>query len=236
MTPKILIARIARGAWNKCEISDFLVNAYGQADLVEGLCFVTVDQEPTSSARNKAVAVAKEYGADITFQVDDDMVPSLDFFARAVKHLMRQRGPHCVGSPYCGARANGRKVQVFKKINRPPDVGHETWQELLERKKRPAADRVTRKEAVSKEGIEEVYMIGTGLIAFDMRCFDHLTKPYFRYTFTDETEENVQQTEDIYFTQRLSESGGKVWADWSCWSGHAKEEIVTAPTLKDCDE
>lgn len=214
--PRIIIATIARGGWSKAEVG---YAHFAAAFTRHGgnIAPMLIDQEPTPSARNRAVAVAqREIGKDgILFMVDDDMLPNFDFFGRAVDHLTSRCGAVCIGSPYCGARAAGRLVQVFDRATEGGTV------------------RISRAEAIKRKGIELVQQVGTGWIAFNMQCFELVPVPWFFYTYTSETQDQVKETEDLVFTRRLTEAGGRVYCDWNCWSSHSKPETITKPEVGD---
>ena len=78
--------------------------------------------------------------------------------------------------------------------------------------------------------------IGTGLIAFNMACFDVVEKsnllPWFDYDYSDPPyNTDVSQTEDYHFLHNLINAGGRVFCDWESWSEHAKVELVGKPQL-----
>ena len=208
----ILIVDFARGRWQRGEVSSWLAEVRTAAGTVPGLAPIqhgSMDQEPTTAARNKAASVARQLSANILFMVDNDMAPSVPFFYSAIEFLRTHRGAVCIGSPYCGAPPL-ELVQVRDKIG--GDV-----------------QRGNRDDAARADGIKLVREIGTGLIAFNMACFDSLDHPYFRYTYTSPEETDVDETEDFNITRRLTEKGGRVYIDWNSWSGHAKNKIVGKP-------
>lgn len=216
----ILIARICRGSWERCEVGDFLVSSFVYAaHNGVNMLLGNVDQEPTTAARNNAVSQALAAGIDILIMVDDDMVPAPRFFEQAVQfwnggktgrgglNMRPFNKDRCVlGSPYCGSPP-GRLVQVLDS-----DL-----------------QRMTRQFAMNRSGIGQVRCVGTGLIAIDLRCLSLIEPPYFDYDYTDAVRTNVKWTEDFYFCNRIHEAGGKVWCAWDQWSGHAKTEVVGKP-------
>lgn len=207
----VLIARIARGKWERSEVGTWLAQCY--CDALTGrvkigrLIHELVDAEPTSVARNAAVRVARRESFDVLFMVDADMVPAGGFFMHALRFLKDATGAVIIGSPYCGVPP-ACDVQVMK----------------------PGTfERYTRDEAKALTGNTAVGAIGTGLLAFNVAAFDKLSPPYFDYEYPDERRETVSRTEDVSFTRRLTEAGGRVFAAWDEWSGHAKEAIVGKP-------
>lgn len=207
----VLIVRIARGSWERCEVGSWLAGVTAHAvgaglDIRIG----TIDQEPTTTARNKAVRVAREIGAGVLVMVDDDMLPAEGFFPRALDFLAKHPGPVVVGSPYCGARSAGCPVQVML----------------------PAGDglaRVHRDYAAGRTGFEPVGAVGTGLIACNLLAFAAVEPPFFDYAYTSPAREEVAETEDFHFCRKLTAAGGRVWVDWDSWSGHCKAEVIGKP-------
>lgn len=208
----VLILRIARGCWERCEVGTWLADCFCQHGMgrtkTQTLMHGVIDGEPTPAARNSAVVAAKQARADVLVMVDNDMDPSPTFFAHAIEFLASRKGSVCIGSPYCGA-APERLVQATR-IN-----------DLV---------RFYREDAAEMNGDKLVSCIGTGLIACRMQCFDTLEAPWFDYEYTDALRHTVKTTEDFYFTRRLSEAGGRVYAAWDHWSGHAKTEVIQKPT------
>lgn len=208
----VLLMHIAHGRNERCEVGTWLVDCYVQmlrglpVNLGNGL----VDGFPTSTARNSAVLEAQAAGADVLVQVDDDMLPSLSFFAHAVEFLSHHPGAVCIGSPYCGA-APAHNVQVMRRD----------------------FSRFGRDEAAAKTGDELVGAIGTGLLACRLECFERVEPPWFEYEYADRYHATLIRTEDIHFTRRLTEAGGRVYCAWDHWSSHAKVEIVGKPEPAD---
>ena len=207
----VLILRVCRGQWERCEVGTWLVDSFCQAGTLQvkmgQLLHGVIDGEPTSAARNAAVLAARQAGAGALIMVDADMAPAPGFFAHAVKFLTRHTGAVVIGSPYCGAPP-GRLVQV---------TGREDF------------ERVPRSEAARKAGDELVGCIGTGLLACRLEAFEAVEAPWFDYGYEDEYHAKVDRTEDFFFTRRLTEAGGRVYAAFDHWSGHAKESVIGKP-------
>jgi hypothetical protein len=207
---RVLLVRICRGSWERVEVGRFLAHACCVAALDRHIDVLVqdVDQEPTSCARNAAVALARQIGAGILLMVDADMLPSLTFFQHAINFLLAHRGAVVIGSPYCGAPP-GRLVQVLGQ----------------------GAARVSRSEAARATGTQLVYCVGTGLFAANMAAFDLLPPPQFDYEY-EGPERTLATTEDFAFCRRFSDAGGRVYCAWGHWSSHAKVEIVGKPELE----
>ena len=216
---KVLIAVISRGLNIRGPAAIWLVQAFNdQVDPSAQVVGVDLcSAEPTSRARNMAVKRAREItnlqANDILIMLDDDIHPALDWYNRATRFLSDYPGPTCFASPYRGAPPE-RKVEV-QHID-----GH----------------RFTQEEAANRHNIEQVAAIGTGLIAFNMACFDVVEKsnllPWFDYDYSDPPyNTDVSQTEDYHFLHNLINAGGRVFCDWESWSEHVKVELVGKPQL-----
>jgi hypothetical protein len=216
---KVLISFISRGMSLRGPAAIWLVEAFNdQVDPSAQVVGIDLcSAEPTSRARNMAVKRARKEvsltARDILIMVDDDIHPSMGWYNRATRFLEDYPGPTCFASPYRGAPPE-RRVEV-QHID-----GH----------------RFTQEEAANKKDIEQVAAIGTGLIAFNMACFDQVEKanllPWFEYDYSDPPyNTDVSQTEDYHFLHNLILAGGRVFCDWESWSGHAKVEIVGKPEL-----
>lgn len=204
----VLILRIARGKWERAEVGTWLADCYCQVQsglklgrLLHGI----IDGEPTSAARNSAVFSARRAEVDVLVMVDADMDPAPGFFRRAVEFLADHRGAVVIGSPYCGA---------------PPECNVQAT---------IGGARIGRTEAAAMQGIRLVGCIGTGLIACNLAAFDAMEGPCFDYSYATPGREQVSETEDFQFTRRLTAAGGRVYADFDSWSGHAKESIIGKP-------
>jgi hypothetical protein len=220
---KVAIARISRGCSERTETGTWLaacfVDPIVPANLIPALD--VLDVEPTPLARIKAVMRAREAGyraGDVLIMIDNDMVPPDDctgvgdnWYNRAVRFFEDRPGPNVFASPYCGA-APKRDVQAV-------DIN---------------GVRYTRERAALCRHIDQVAGMGTGLMAFDMACFDVIEKagllPWFEYTYEDPPyNSRMSSTEDMVFCRKLNDAGGRIYCDWESWSGHAKVEIVRKP-------
>ena len=216
MAAKIIIARVARGSWTRTEVSDFIVGAYCSSSPLAGKIVVaTVDQEPTSCARNMVVKQCRAHGwnkDDVIMMVDDDMIPNPGFFDEALRVLYHNPGPTVVASPYCGA-ASGFPVLVQEKDHNGILRG------------------ISRQAAARKTGTQETFLVGTGLIATTLATFDAISPPYFDYTYDSQEMNQAVQTEDYYFCCKVLLAKGKVFCTWDHWSDHAKTIVITKPVI-----
>jgi hypothetical protein len=135
----------------------------------------TVANTPITMVRNRFVVNARKAKADILVMIDSDQSPQLHkddpgfkpFFASSFDFLYKHydKGPVAIGAPYCGPPPH-ENVYVFRWDN-DHYAGDETPFRL---------EQFTRYEAATMRGISEVAALPTGLIMYDMRCFD-ITEP-----------------------------------------------------------
>lgn len=207
----VAICRIARGKWERTEVGTFLAQALRyQHPRLAHVWDITEDVFGAHVARNHAVAEARRRECGLLFMIDADMVPSLNFYPRALEFLLHNPGA-VIASPYLQAVGDAAGVQAFRA----------TEQKTVE--------RYPQEQAFAAKGIEQVFSVGCGLIAFDLKAFDKIEPPYFDFTYADPKWESMAGTEDIYCTGRMSLKGGLVCVDWESWSGHAKEIVLGKP-------
>ena len=186
--------------------------------------------------------MAREYGLDILIMVDSDMKPDLGdepFFDSSFDYLVKHydKGPVCIGAPYCGPPPD-ECVYVFRWQNQESDSANPDFQ--LE-----AYDRHT---ASKLAGIQECAALPTGLIMYDMRCFD-ITEPkskddnsWFYYEWMDQYATRKASTEDVTMTRDLAIAGTRVLGynpvlcNWNAWAGHWKPKCVGPPIMLDSKE
>lgn len=137
----------------------------------------TLSDTPITMVRNRFVKLAKQHKCDLLLMVDSDQSPSLHrhepwfkpFWDVAFDAIYQhyERGPLVIGAPYGGPPNGSENVYVFRWDNLG-DRGDETNMKL---------EQYTRHEAALMHGIQECAALPTGLILYDMRCFD-LIEPY----------------------------------------------------------
>lgn len=195
----------------------------------------TVNDTPCPMVRNRFVQEARAVGAHVLVMIDSDQDPGLHagepwykpFFPTAFDHLHANyhQGPHVLFAPYCGPPPN-ENVYVFEW--KAPHSGHgdETAFHL---------GQVPREQADQLGGIQEAAAGPTGLVMYDLRCFDLLEPPYFRYEYTDEFETHKASTEDVVNLRDLALAGydrlgyNPVLCCWDSWIGHHKPYVVGKP-------
>lgn len=202
---------------------------------------------PITMTRNRAVLMARDFGVDILVMIDSDMKPDINagspdakpFFQSSFDYIVENYGdgPICIGAPYCGPPPN-ECVYVFR------------WQ--CQQNENPNPDfqleMYDRNTAVRMKGIQECAALPTGLIMYDMRCFevtepvsasDH---PWFYYEWTDKFAAEKASTEDVTMTRDLSLTGvtklgyNPVLCNWDAWAGHWKPKCVGKPVAMNASD
>lgn len=217
---------------------------------VEEVLHMDFADTPITMTRNKAVLVARDAKVDLLFMVDSDMSPDCEladdpeakpFWDVAFNFLYNHydRGPACIAAPYCGPPPH-ENVYVFRWRKRANHSKNVDWW----------LDGFEREEAAEKAGIEPVAALPTGLIGFDMRCFELIEPPeptspgnpgdthaWFRYEWSDQYCSNKGSTEDVVTTRNISVAGletlgySPIYVAWNCWAGHWKPHMVRKPRL-----
>lgn len=210
---------------------------------IERLHVWTLADTPITMTRNRAVIQAREMGLDVLVMVDSDMKPDADagqpgakpFFDSSFEYIYNnyEKGPVVIGVPYCGPPPH-ECVYVFRWQNRETGGLNPDYQ----------LEMIDRHTAVKMAGIQECAALPTGLIMYDMRCFE-LTepkeegdKPWFYYEF-DLYGAQKQSTEDVTNTRDISLVGiqklgyNPVMCNWDAWAGHWKPKCVGKPVVID---
>lgn len=197
---------------------------------------------PITMNRNAAVRDARRAGADILVMIDSDMKPdvhvgehpdAVPFLDAAFDRIysLYDKGPRLVAAPYGGSPPYENQFQFLWDRHphiwsRHANLGDEAPYELRQ---------YTREEVMYLSGIQEAAAAATGVIMYDMRCFDLIEPPYFRYEWTDETESKKASTEDVQNTRDISLAGihqlgyNPCEIAWSSWAGHLKNWCVKKP-------
>jgi hypothetical protein len=143
---------------------------------ISGVTVADYSDTPLTMTRNRAVVDARKDGVDVLVMLDSDQAPDMylgsdpeavPFWDAAFNFIYNHydRGPVCVASPYCGPPPH-ENIYVFRWRAASSDNPDDQF----------ALEQYTREEAVEMSGIHECAALPTGLIMFDMRCFD-LTEP-----------------------------------------------------------
>ena len=216
-----------------------LVSEVSQDKRVENVRIWNLSDTPITMTRNRAVLMARQFGVDVLVMIDSDMKPDVDggkFFQTSFDYLVAHyhKGPVCIGAPYCGPPPQ-ECVYVFRWQNQQSDNPNPDFQ----------LEMYDRHTAVKMKGIQECAALPTGLIMYDMRCFD-LTEPetdkdhpWFYYEYKSKYQEEKASTEDVTMTRDLSLVGttklgyNPVMCNWDAWAGHWKPKCVGKPVVMD---
>lgn len=205
---------------------------------IEAIETETIGDTPITMVRNRFVEIAKKRGADVLVMVDSDMGPNYhrdvmpvpgwkDFWDTSFDYLYDhyEKGPVCIGAPYCGPPEVKENVYVF------------LWRKNRNTRGSTFLEQYTREEAYYQSGIKEVAALPTGLIMYDMRCFDLIDSPYFYYEWSDKSESEKASTEDVSNTRDISLAGvaqlgyNPVLCNWDSWACHYKPWPVGKPEI-----
>ena len=219
--PRIAIARIAYGGFHHAAVGDFLARTchmIARDSRFGGLESFYVDRHGVCTARNLAVETARERECDFLVMVDADMLPdcvpgAAHFWDTSIAHAMSVDRPCVISAPCC--KADGT-VCIYQEIE-DDDGKH-----LI---------HVGEDVAAASTGIEEVPAASLALSLIDMRCFDALSRPYFRFGFTDDSESEMAWGEEV-FTANCTENGIPVFCNWDAWCGHFKGRVVGKPVAR----
>lgn len=260
---KVAIARFPNYGWECQECTDFLVRTTRAMDKdprIEKVIPLRATGTPIPMMRNKAVLDARKQGAAFLLMVDADMAPELyhpdaplfwdtawEFMmARETKRqerrddiksrtyrlcdedeavVLREIPPATVSAPYCGPPPS-ELCYVFHWLNQESENPNPDWKLEL----------VPRAMAAIMQGTQEVAAMATGLILYDMRVFDILPPPWFKYEYRDATESEKVTTEDVYQTRNASLLGLPQMVAWDCWAGHSKDKMVGKPRIVTRDQ
>lgn len=195
---------------------------------------ITLAETPITMSRNRFVQAARQKGCDILVMCDSDQNPNLHakeqgfapFFKSSFDHLYKHydQGPVVIGAPYCGPPPY-ENVYVFRWDSQGV-YGTETQFSL---------EQYSRHEASKMQGIQECAALPTGLIMYDMRCFEliepakmsqrrvleeleahrisvtdamrNLSQGWFYYEWKDQTACEKASTEDVTNTRDISLAG-----------------------------
>lgn len=202
---------------------------------IDNIAYTSFNDTPITMTRNEAVKTAKEAGFDILVMVDSDMHPDMyvkdgavPFFDAAFDKIYDhyEKGPLCIGAPY-GGRPPYENMFVFQwsgHMNNGPETPF-------------SLEQYSREEAIKMTGVEECAALPTGLIMYDMRCFDLIGTPYFQYEWSSDDQSGKASTEDVVNTRDISLAGiaqlgyNPVMCAWDSWAGHQKVWTVGKPGL-----
>ncbi len=209
---------------------------------IENVRIWNLADTPITMTRNRAVVQAREAKVDVLVMIDSDMHPDValgqpgakPFFQSSFDFLVDHyhKGPVAIGAPYCGPPPV-ECVYIFRWQNRESNNVTPDFQ----------LEMFDRHTAASLIGIQECAALPTGLIMYDMRCFDltepkdETSKPWFYYEWKDKYAAEKASTEDVTQTRDLSLVGvtklgyNPVFCNWDAWAGHWKPKCVGKPAI-----
>ena len=132
----------------------------------------TLSDTPVTMVRNQFVELARKSECHLLLMVDSDQSPNKHkgepwfkpFWDCAFEEIYKHygKGPLVIGAPYCGPPNGGENVYVFY------------WDNLGSRGTETAfkLEQYPRMIAAKMSGIQECAALPTGMILYDLRCFD----------------------------------------------------------------
>jgi hypothetical protein len=259
---KVAFAQFPGNGISRMETNAWVVQTVRNMDhdlFVSAVVSLTYADTPIPMLRNRAVLDARAEGCDYLLMIDSDMAPDLPypgarpFWDEAWGFMMDRRDreaaylarfqdgpptdaagrakqlydlypPATVAAPYNGPPPD-ECCYIFSWVSRESDTPDPNFR----------LEMIPRESAAIRSGIQEVAALPTGLILYDMRVFEVLPPPWYRYEF-DAFEARKNTTEDVYQTRNASLLGLPQYVSWSSWAGHAKVKIVGRPHVVSRDE
>jgi glycosyltransferase involved in cell wall biosynthesis len=156
---------------------------------------------PICKSRNLAVKFARENKADFIIMLDGDMLFPPDIIFKLATHkLPIVSGVYHHQSPPC--------LPVIYKKNYSKDR------------------HFTHYWDYPRNELFDVDLVGAGCLWIDMRVFDEIEMPYFRYDSTKQ-DGTIDVTEDVEFCLKAKAAGFSIMVDPKIQCGHLKTEIKT---------
>lgn len=226
------------------------VQKMNRDERIEDVKYCEVSDTPVTMSRNRFVEVARQQGCDLLLMIDSDQFPDYEldynkdplakpFWDTSFDFLYKHwdKGPCVIGAPYCGPSPH-QNVYVFHWTNLRNETANNP----------PRLDQYKREHAAIMEGIQECAALPTGLILYDIRCFDLIKPPYFYYRYEGDgarcehcnefkpgqqtkksSTEDVTNTVDISLAGLAQKGYNPVFVNWDAWAGHVKPEVVGKP-------
>ena len=195
----------------------------------------TISDTPVTMVRNRFVREARAAKCHLLLMADSDQSPNKHkgeswfkpFWDAAFDEIYSHygKGPLVVGAPYCGPPDGGENIYVFYWDN-SGSRGDETSFRL---------EQYPRMVAAKMRGVQECAALPTGMILYDMRCFDLIEPPkmsrdealnrfkegriskeealaamdegFFHYEWKDAYADEKSSTEDVQNTRDISLAG-----------------------------
>lgn len=198
---------------------------------------ITLSDTPITMVRNRFVKHCRDVKCDVLIMVDSDMHPDLHLNEEGVKPFFESsfdflydhwsKGPCCIAAPYCGppGAIGSENMYVFE-WHAWGDHGDESMFSL---------EQVSRPMAARMRGIHPAAALPTGMIMYDIRCFEliepsgkskdevledlitgkiskrealnQLHDGWFYYEWSDKFAHDKASTEDVTNTRDISMAG-----------------------------
>ena len=169
---------------------------------------VVVATEGYTTAQGRIFCVIQAQKAECThiLYIDDDMLFESDALDRLLSH----------GKEIVGVNAYSRALPLSSTVGLMDKDG-----KYLEPEKH------TEWEMRIPEGLFECFSIGTGVLLIDMKVFDVIEKPWFKFDMHEEG--YMKQGEDSWFCTEAKKKGYKIYCDPTLKIGHIGSYIYQRP-------
>src|SRR3990167_3847385 len=170
---------------------------------------VVLATEGYTTAQVRIYCVIQAQKAECThiLYLDDDMLFEKDALDRLLAH----------GKEIVGVNAYSRALPLSSTVGLMDKDG-----KYLEPEKH------TEWEMRIPEGLFECFSIGTGVLLIDMKVFDVIAKPWFKFDMHEEG--YMKQGEDSWFCTEAKKKGYKIYCDPTLKIGHIGSYIYERPT------
>jgi len=170
---------------------------------------VVLATEGYTTAQGRIYCVIQAQKAECThiLYLDDDMLFEKDALDRLLAH----------GKEIVGVNAYSRALPLSSTVGLMDKDG-----KYLEPEKH------TEWEMRIPEGLFECFSIGTGVLLIDMKVFDVIAKPWFKFDMHEEG--YMKQGEDSWFCTEAKKKGYKIYCDPTLKIGHIGSYIYERPT------
>lgn len=167
---------------------------------------VATEGYTTAQGRIYCVVQAQKNESDWILYVDDDMILEKDALDRLLAHKKE----------IVGVNAYSRALPLSSTVGLMDKDG-----KYLEPEKH------TEWEMRIPEGLFECFSIGTGVLLIDMKVFNAIAKPWFKFDMHEEG--YMKQGEDSWFCTEAKKKGYKIYCDPTLKIGHIGSYIYQRP-------
>lgn len=169
---------------------------------------IVLATEGYTTAQGRIYCVIQAQKAECThiLYLDDDMLFEPDTIDRLLAH----------GKEIVGVNAYSRALPLSSTVGLMDKDGN-----YLQ------PDKHTEWEMRIPDGLFECFSIGTGVLLIDMKVFDAIEKPWFKFDMHEDG--YMRQGEDTWFCTQAKSKGYKIYCDPTLKIGHIGNYIYKRP-------